>query len=109
MKKVMSYRFSKPTMMVLLVLLLTALPVIAMAGGGGGDGTGDPFAVAVTTLTGWLKGGLGLLLSLVALGTGLIAGLRAGSVWGFAIGVGFALVCFYGPDVLVSVFGATLA
>lgn len=95
------------SLMLVLIVLLTAFPVLAMASTGGGGA--DPFSTSVDTLVGWLKGGLGLLLSLTALGVGLIAGLRAGSIWGFAVGVGFALVCYYGPDVLTSVFGATLA
>ncbi len=100
------HRFTRQSLMLVLLVLLTAFPFVAMASTGGGGG--DPFSTVVDTAITWLKGGLGLLLSIVALGVGLIAGLRAGSIWGFAVGVGFALVCYYGPDVLTSIFGATL-
>ncbi|OJY94433.1 MAG: hypothetical protein BGP25_05430 [Lysobacterales bacterium 63-13] len=92
--------------MLVLLMFVLALPALAMAAGSGGGS--DPFNGATTTIIDWLKGGLGLLLSILALGIGLIAGLRVGSIWGIAIGFGFAVVCYYGPDILQSIFGATL-
>lgn len=105
MKDVALRRYGKAAGMLVLMAMLLALPALAMAAG---SGSTDPFSSATQVVIGWLKGGLGLLLSILALGIGLIAGLRVGSIWGIAIGFGFAVVCYYGPDILQSIFGATL-
>jgi conjugal transfer pilus assembly protein TraA len=107
MKTVAHRRYGKSFGMFVLIVLMLALPALAMASGTGGSGS-NPFDGATTTIIEWLKGGLGLLLSILALGIGLIAGLRVGSIWGIAIGFGFAVVCYYGPDILQSIFGASL-
>lgn len=106
MKNVAFRRYGKAAGMLVLMTLLLALPALAMAGTTGAGS--DPFSAATTVVIDWLKGGLGLLLSILALGIGLIAGLRVGSIWGIAIGFGFAVVCYYGPDILQSIFGATI-
>lgn len=99
---------SKGALMVACVLLISALPMAAFAATGGG-GTGvDPFGSTTAMLIGWLKGGLGLLLSLISFGVGIAAGIRAGSIWGVVIGLAVALACYWSPDILQSIFGATL-
>lgn len=106
MKTAALHRQGKSIALLVLLTFLMVLPALAMAAGGGSGS--NPFDGATTTIIEWLKGGLGLLLSILALGIGLIAGLRVGSIWGIAIGFGFAVVCYYGPDILQSVFGAAL-
>lgn len=106
MKNVAFRRHGKSFALLVLLTFLMFLPALAMAAGAGSGS--NPFVGATTTIIEWLKGGLGLLLSILALGIGLIAGLRVGSIWGIAIGFGFAVVCYYGPDILQSIFGATL-
>jgi len=88
---------------VLLFLLVLAEP--AIAGTSTSTGT-NPFASMVQLLVGWLKGGLGLMLALLALGVGLVAGVARGSIAGALSGVGVAIAAYWGPDILQGIFGA---
>lgn len=109
MNPVVSRRFNRVVpwlVMAVLVGLLLIEP--AIAGSSGGSGT-NPFASMVSLLTGWLKGGMGLMLALLGLGVGLVAGVGRGSIVGALSGVGIAIASYWGPDVLTGIFGATVA
>ena len=92
----------------LLVAVVVALLLVepAFAGSTSG-GSSNPFASMITLLTGWLKGGLGLMLALLGLGVGLVAGVGRGSIVGALGGVGIAIAAYWGPDILTGIFGAT--
>jgi len=100
------------TMTKKLTLLLAVLtvslmaPTVAHASGGGADdlGLGD----LLDWLVGLIQGTLGKILALVAFLVGIIAGVAQGSFLAVATGIGFAVVLYYGPDIILSVFGATL-
>lgn len=87
-----------------LLVLIAMEPVLA----GSSSSTSNPFESFIQMLTGWLKGGLGLMLSLLGLAIGLIAGLGRGSLVGALSGVGIAIAAYWGPDILAGIFGATL-
>lgn len=88
----------------LLFLLVLAEP--AIAGTSTSSSASNPFAAMVQLLVGWLKGGLGLMLALLALGVGLVAGVARGSIAGALSGVGVAIAAYWGPDILQGIFGA---
>lgn len=89
-----------------LAIVSLLLPSIAFASGTGQDdlGLGD----LLNWLIGLIQGTLGKILSLIAFLVGMIAGIARGSFLAVATGIGFAVVFYYGPDVILSVFGATL-
>lgn len=82
------------------------VPSLAFASGSGGDdlGLGD----LLDWLVGLIQGTLGKILALIAFLVGMIAGVARGSFLAVATGIGFAVVFYYGPDIILSVFGATL-
>jgi conjugal transfer pilus assembly protein TraA len=90
----------------LLFAVIVAEPVFA--GSTSSSGTSNPFASMVQLLIGWLKGGLGMMLALFALGVGLVAGISRGSIVGILSGVGVAMAAYWGPDVIQGIFGAAL-
>lgn len=61
----------------------------------------------VYTLTLWLKGSLGILISLIALTVALISAI-GGRLMGVAMAVGTAIAVQVGPSVLSGMFTATL-
>lgn len=77
-------------------------PVIAQAG------TDATFAAVVTTVTAWMTGSLGILLSLVAVTAGMtMTAIRASAVPVIA-GIGVALVMQTLPGVIGGIVTATL-
>lgn len=97
-------RFAPFLLMAVLVALMLLEPAFAGSTSGGSN---NPFASMITLLTGWLKGGLGLMLALLGLGVGLVAGVGRGSIVGALGGVGIAIAAYWGPDILTGIFGAT--
>lgn len=97
-------RLAPYLVMAVLVALILLEPAIAGTTSGG---TSNPFASMIALLTGWLKGGLGLMLALLGLGVGLVAGVGRGSIVGALSGVGIAIASYWGPDILTGIFGAT--
>lgn len=90
---------------VLLVLLL-AEPVFASTSTS--TGGSNIFGALIEMLVGWLKGGLGMLLAIIALIAGIVAGVAKGSLGGALGCVGIAIACYWGPDILQGIFGATV-
>jgi len=70
----------------------------------GSDTTFDQIA---STVSNWLEGSGGKLLTLLGLAIGLTGGLVKGSLGGLAFGLGLALSAYYGPNVLTAMFSAT--
>ena len=91
----------------LAALLVFAVAAPAFAGGTGGTGT-DPFSTVTQTVISWLKGGLGLLLAILSLGVGLTASIARGSLVGALTSIGIAIAAYWGPDILQSMFGASM-
>ncbi|UJJ52936.1 TraA family conjugative transfer protein [Rhodanobacter denitrificans] len=92
----------------LLVAVVLALLVAEPVFAGTTSGGSSPFTSMVQLLTGWLKGGLGMLIALLALGVGLVAGVSRGSIGGALSCVGVAIAAYWGPDILQGIFGATV-
>ncbi|MGH8159236.1 MAG: TraA family conjugative transfer protein [Rhodanobacter sp.] len=99
-----NHRYARQRATFAIFTLLLAAPAFA----GTGNSASNPFSGLVTMITGWLKGGLGLMLALLSLAVGIIAGLVRGSIGGALTAVGVAIACYWGPDILTSMFGATL-
>lgn len=97
---------NKLTFVLTLMVVSFLIPGVAHASGTGQDdlGLGD----LLNWLIGLIQGTLGKILSLIAFLVGMIAGIAQGSFLAVATGIGFAVVFYYGPDVILSVFGATL-
>lgn len=86
--------------------LLMLLPSLAFASDTGGDDLG------LTPLLDWLRnlliGPLGKIGALCAFAVAIVKGIFQGSILGFLTGIGFAVVFYYGPDIILGVFGATI-
>lgn len=95
---------SAAMLMALAVLML--LPSLAFAADTGGDDLG------LTPLLDWLRnlliGPLGKIGALCAFAVAIVKGIFQGSILGFLTGIGFAVVFYYGPDIILGVFGATI-
>ncbi len=90
-----------------LMISCAVIPSVALASGAGQDdlGLGD----LLNWIIGLIQGTLGKILSLIAFLVGMIAGIAQGSFLAVATGIGFAVVFYYGPDIIISVFGATVS
>ena len=97
---------NKLTFILTLLVVSFLIPSTALASGANQDdlGLGD----LLNWLIGLIQGTLGKILALIAFLVGMIAGIAQGSFLAVATGIGFAIVFHYGPDVILSVFGATL-
>lgn len=71
----------------------------------GSDALGQ-FETLLGTIVGWIDGPLGTLLAVVALGVGLSMGVMQQSIAAAVIGIFFAAVVSYGPDILLGVAGS---
>lgn len=71
-------------------------------------GTDTTFALAVTTLTDWLEGSMGVMLALAFVTVGLVAGIARQSLIAFAVGIGGALGISIAPGLLAGIFSAGL-
>ena len=105
----MSNRLNKATA---LIVLLTPAAVattqaLAYAAGTntGSDALGSFDALLVEILS-WISGPLGTLLAVTALGVGLAMGVIQQSIMAAVVGIFFAAVVNYGPDILEGVSGA---
>lgn len=89
-----------------ILVLACTLPAIAMASDTGGDDLG------LNDLLDWLRnllmGPLGKIGALTGFAVAMIGGVMRGSIMGFVIGIGMAVTFYYGPDVILRVFGATI-
>ena len=85
---------------------LMLLPAIAFASDTGGDDLG------LNALLEWVRnllmGPLGKIGALCAFAVAIVKGIFQGSILGFLTGIGFSVVFYYGPDIILGVFGATI-
>lgn len=81
-------------------------PADAWAGGGGGGSDQLGLGELLDWLVGLIQGPLGKILAISAFVIGAIAGIVRGSLMFLAMGMGFAIVLFYGPNIILNVFGA---
>jgi type IV secretory pathway VirB2 component (pilin) len=81
-------------------------PGLAFAADSGDDNLG--LGELLDWLVALLQGPLGKICALVAFTVGMIAGIARGSFLAVLTGVGFAVVFYYGPNIILNVFGAVL-
>lgn len=87
-----------------LALLVTAVVVPhAMAGT-----SGTEFAAVWTTLTGWMQGTLGKIISGALVLVGLVAGVARQSLIAFAVGVGGGIGIYNSPTIINNIVTGTL-
>jgi conjugal transfer pilus assembly protein TraA len=81
---------------------MIVLPEIASAG------TDATFGTAVQTITEWLSGSLGRLISMALIAVGIIGGIARQSLMGFAIGIGSGLGLANAGTIIGTMYTATL-
>lgn len=90
----------------LAIVALMSLPALAFASDSGGDDLG--LNELLTWLRNLLMGPLGKIGALCAFAVAIVRGIFQGSILGFLTGIGFACIFFYGPDIILGVFGAAI-
>lgn len=90
----------------LIVLMLSLLPTLAFAADSGEDSLG--LSVLLDWLINLIQGPLGKILAILALGVSLVAGVLRGNFGTALVAFGFAIMCYYGPNMVLGVFGATI-
>jgi len=104
LKKKMSNKKTLALVAVTLLAVVIIVPIVAHAGAG----TGDAFWNIYDQVARWLKGTLGQALAIAVFGVGLGLGLMRQSMVACIAGLAFALVLFYGPDAIASIFTLAL-
>ena len=84
-----------------LALGMAALPEMALAGTGGTE-----FSDIYTLLSGWAKGTLGKVIAIGVFLVGVTAGIVQQSLMAAAVGIGAALVMYFGPGVIENILTA---
>lgn len=98
----------EPRLVVMLVFMfLMAFPHLALAAGDGGEDQLN-LGELLDWVVGLLKGPLGKICALVSFAAGMIAGAARGNFTALLIGVAFAVAFYYGPDIILNVFGAVI-
>ena len=92
------------TTLATMALMVAAVATATTAG----TGNSAAFAGAVTMLTGWLSGSLGVLISLAVFTTGIMITVTKHSLMPVAVAAAAALAINVGPGVLSGMFTATL-
>jgi len=96
--------------MKLLKKIGVAASVLALGGTAAFAGTAaTEFDAAVTLMTNWLEGSLGLVLSLAFFGIGLFMGLMRQSLMAAAVAIGCAFAVQLGPTILGSIVTGSAA
>lgn len=88
---------------VLALALVVMIPALAMAGGGGTE-----FATIYTTLTGWMTGTLGKIITVALIITGVAMGVVRQTIIAAVPGVAAGLVMNYAPGVVDAIVAATI-
>jgi conjugal transfer pilus assembly protein TraA len=83
----------------LVLPMLAAMTVVASAAAG----TDNTFDSIYQLVKGWLEGSLGKLMAVAAFAIGMGVGLVKQSVIAVVIGLAFALIMFYGPNIMESI------
>lgn len=81
---------------------------LTMAGSAMAATTGSEFSAMATKVQGWVEGGLGLVISLVALALGLGMSLARSNVMPAIFAIVIALVATVGPGIIVGLFTAVI-
>lgn len=97
-------RFHVMTAALVFAIIASVMPHDLWAAGGSGDDLG--LGELLNWLVGLIQGVLGKILAICAFIIGAIAGILKGSLMFFAVGMGTAIVLFYGPNIILNVFGA---
>ncbi|MBK1717302.1 TraA family conjugative transfer protein [Thiocystis violacea] len=92
----------------LLLVAVALAPMLAFAGEGTGDTTGTEFQVVYTLITGWMTGLLGKIIAVSFILVGLVAGVMRQSIMGFVVGVAAGVGMLVAPNVINTLFTATL-
>lgn len=71
-------------------------------------GTNGDFDSIYTTLKGWAQGSLGKVIAVGAFIVGIAAGIAQQSIMAAVIGIGMALVMYYGPTVMENIVTAVI-
>jgi type IV secretory pathway VirB2 component (pilin) len=88
------------------VALIAAEAVAYTIGTNTGTDALGSFETLLGTIMSWIEGPLGTLLAVVALGVGLAMGVMQQSIIAAVIGIFFAAVVSYGPNILLGVAGS---
>lgn len=102
----MKHRLHPSLIVYLIVFTLVVMPGVAFAADTGDDSLG--LGVFLDWLTNLLQGPLGKICALIAFTSGMIAGVARGSFMAVLTGVGFAVTFYYGPGIILNVFGAVI-
>ena len=99
------FRTYKTQLMVMMALALgmMALPDLALAGTGGTE-----FSDIYTLISGWAQGTLGKVISVGVFLVGVTAGIVQQSLMSAAVGIGAALVMYFGPGVIENILTAVV-
>lgn len=89
--------------LMVVMLGLLVIPQLAFAGSGGGEL--DPIW---NMLVDFVEGSLGRIITLLIIIVGIGAGILTQSLGAFAIGLGAGIGLAFSPDIVHSLFGATL-
>ncbi len=95
-----TYKFQLLAMLTLMLGMM-ALPELALAGTGGTE-----FSDIYTLLSGWAKGTLGKVIAIGVFLVGVTAGIVQQSLMAAAVGIGAALVMYFGPGVIENILTA---
>jgi len=89
-----------------LLFALILLPGLAFAADSGEDSLG--LGVLLEWLINLIQGPLGKILAILSLCVALVAGVLRGNFGTALSAFGFAIMCYYGPNMVLGVFGATI-
>lgn len=90
-------------------IALSGLALSAVAGMALAGTASTEFDAAVTLMTNWLEGSLGLALSLAFFAVGLFMGLMRQSIMAAAVAVGCAFAVQLGPNILSGIVAGSAA
>lgn len=105
-QRLLSDKFLKGASKATLATMLMLVGAAAMATAT--TGTGAAFSGAVTMITSWLSGSLGVLVSLAVFTTGIMITVTKHSLMPVAVAAAAALAINVGPGVLSGMFTATI-
>lgn len=104
--KTLYYAHATALPVLALALIIAISPGDALAAGEGDDSLG--LGELLDWLVGLMQGALGKILAISAFLAGMITGVLKGSFMAIGVGIGFAVVMYYGPNLILNVFGAAL-
>jgi conjugal transfer pilus assembly protein TraA len=103
----MKGKLRKVTLVMTLLMIFNVLAQTAALAATGGASSGD-FDTISTLLEDWTEGSLGKVVALGVFVVGGVASIVQRSLMYGAVGAGSAVAMAYGPDILTSIFTATI-